>query len=337
MAPNEFVPDEDLRALGLDPAAVVAVELIHERHGNRLYRVRLDERRGPGPGGARTYVLKWFGEPVTGESGLAEPGPAEPGPAEPGPAEPGPAAEIHAYELLRHLGIPTLPVHGLSPRAILLEDLDASPVWRRATEEDVLDAATGVAVAQWYRAFHAAGRRVVTDPAGPPGFLKREVDELNPEVIRDMGRRLGLPDLPVWRLAAYHIETFKAAMRALPETLNYNDFYWTNLALARPGRPPAAIIYDYHLVGIGLPYSDCRNVAGSLGEPAGSAFWEAYGPVDERQRLLDEPTSTLYSLLAAMRLPRFPRWGESSLEEARSGRLGLSIRLALEALGEIGQ
>lgn len=143
MPPNELVPDKDLRALGLAPTAIAAAELIHEKHGNRLYRIRLNGPSGPGLG------------------------------------EPGPAVEIQAYELLGSLSVPTLPVHGLSPRAILLEDLDASPDWRQ----------------------------VATDPVGPPAFLRREVDELSPEVILGLGRRLGLPDLPVWRLAADCIDT----------------------------------------------------------------------------------------------------------------------------------
>ncbi|MHB8947342.1 MAG: hypothetical protein ACYC6I_12500 [Bacillota bacterium] len=150
--------------------------------------------------------------------------------------EPEPFVEVQCYELLGRLGVPTLPVHGLSPRAILLEDLDASPAWRRATE-----------------------------PRGHPGH------------------------------------------RAAPRSV-------------RPARrvaPPAAIINDYHLMGIGLPYSDCRNVAGSLAELARSAFSEAYGRVDELERLLDKPTSILYGLLAASRLPRFPRWAETCLEAAR--------------------
>lgn len=69
-----------------------------------------------------------------------------------------------------------------------------------------------------------------------------------------------------------------------------------------------------------------------LSEPARATFWGTYGPVDERRRLLDEPPSILYGLLAALRLPKLPRWGEACLEEARSGRLETALRQAVAGL-----
>ncbi len=62
----------------------------------------------------------------------------------------------------------------------------------------------------------------------------------------------------------------KRAMRALPETLTYNDFHWTNLALSRQARPvPRAVVYDYHLLGIGplrrLPQRRQRAARGRAG------------------------------------------------------------------------
>ena len=70
----------------------------------------------------------------------------------------------------------------------------------------------------------------------------------------------------------------------------------------------ASVVYDYHLLGIGLRYGDCRNVAGSLPGPARRAFWEAYGDPDEREVALDSPVSVLYTLSLAVRLPRLPAW-----------------------------
>ncbi|MHB8928437.1 MAG: hypothetical protein ACYC9Q_12445 [Bacillota bacterium] len=104
------------------------------------------------------------------------------------------------------------------------------------------------------------------------------------------------------------------------------------------GGPPtidrdlAAIMYDYHLVGVGLPWGDCRNVAGSLDEPARTAFWEAYGPGGKRRRRLDEPTSILCGLLAALRLPKLPRWGEVCLEEALGCRLEQTLGRAVASI-----
>ena len=105
--------------------------------------------------------------------------------------------------------------------------------------------------------------------------------------------------LPVWQLAASHIEVLKHAKGALPQVLNYNDFQWSNLALSRDGEPLRAVIYDSGLFGVGPRYSDYRNVVGSLADAARSAFWRQDRPVDEREAILDEPISELYALLVA--------------------------------------
>lgn len=287
----------DLRSLGLDPGEVTTTTLIHERHGNRLYRVQC---------GGGSFVLKWFRHPHR-------------------------ETEVRSYALLEGLGVPTLPVHGRTDNALLLEDLANSPGWRLAERRDVERPETGAALADWYRAFHAAGRRLFAAES-VPAFLRREVDALEPETVSTLGEKLGLADLPVWTFAAEHIETLKQAMAALPQTLNYNDFFWGNLALSRGAGPLRAIVYDFHLLGVGLAYSDCRNVVGSLGEGARQAFWEVYGPVDDRERILDEPTATLYGLFAAAQLPAMPAWVRPCLDQAVSGDLERSIRLALEAL-----
>ena len=289
----------DLSLIGLDPAKVTSIEMIHQKHGNRLYRVEC---------GARSFVLKWFKDPVQ-------------------------STEVRSYALLEELGVPTLPVHARTENALLLEDLVNSFTWRLAKEDDVERSETGVAVANWYLALHSAGREILADPARTPDFLKREIDALDAETIVETGKQLGLDHDSVWELAADHIEALKGAMRSLPEPLNYNDFHWTNLALSRRREPSfRAIVYDYHLLGIGLRYSDCRNVVGSLGHQAGSAFWETYGPVDERERLLDEPTSILFALVVALRLPKFPHWAQGCLRKARSGELERSLRCALEII-----
>lgn len=289
----------DFASLGLDPAEVTRVELIHRKHGNHLYRVRCD---------AQPYVLKRFGDPAQ-------------------------ATEVQSYTLLQNLGVPTLPVCGQGWDALLLEDLASSSVWRLAEIVDVERSETGAAIARWYLALHSAGQKLLADSATVPAFLRREVDALNAETIIETGERLELAGDPVWRLAADHIEPIKQAMRSLPETLNYNDFYWTNLALSRSESPLRAIVFDYHLLGIGLRYSDCRNVVGSLGERAAMAFWETYGPVDEREQLLDGPTSVLYALFVASHRPGFPSWTQGCLQSVENGELKRSLQQTLEITG----
>jgi hypothetical protein len=110
-------------------------------------------------------------------------------------------------------------------------------------------------------------------------------------------------------------------------------FHWTNLALSRQQCTLVrAIVYDYHLLGIGLAYSDCRNVVSSLGEQARPAFWEAYGPVDEREAILDAPVSVLFSLSVAVQMPRFPHWANECLRKAKSGELENNLKRALEII-----
>lgn len=291
--------DVDLRSLGLAPGAITRVTVLSEQHGHAVYRVTLGER---------SLALKWFPDPTL-------------------------AAEVRAYALLQEHRVPTLPVHGQAANALLLEDLETSPVWRLASKDDVERSAVGIAVARWYRILHAAGRRALADPRGVPEFLHREADALNATTIRDIAERLDLADNPVWQLAADHIEVLKEAMQALSETLTCNDFRWTNLALSRHETPNLqAIRFDFHLLGIGLVAGDCRNVNSALHGRARDAFHEAYSEVDEREVVLDAPVSVLYSLSAAVQRPRLPRWALPLINEVASGELRRKLERALAAL-----
>lgn len=284
--------------LGLDRGQVQAVVPLSERHGHALWRIVTARQ---------SYVLKWF---------------------PPGDAR---ATEMQAYALLRQLGVPTLPVHAAADDALLLEDLAASFEWRLASQEDVACAAVGRAVARWYRVFHRRGAELLARPAGAPSFLRREIDRLDSDSIHTAGRHLALEGQAGWRLAMAQIEPLKAAMRALPETLNYNDFYWTNLALSRtPGSERQAIVFDYHLLGIGVRFSDCRNVVGSLRGDAVAAFWQEYGPPDEREEILDRPLAALVALVSAAQMDRFPCWAQASLDQVLDGGLERDLRAALE-------
>ncbi len=293
----------DPRRIGLDPREITRVACLHQRHGHAVYRLEC---------GARSFVLKWFPEPAQ-------------------------AMEVRIYALLAAHGVPTLPVYARTEQALLLEDLATSAVWRLATETDMQQPETGAAVATWYRALHAAGREVLAASEGPPTYLRREGDVLDAHTILDLGKRLGLVGHPVWTLAADCIEPLKAALRSLPETLIYDDFHWTNLALARRRAPDEpvrrAIVYDYHALGIGPAASDYRNVVGALGPRAQAAFRERYGPVDEREVLLDAPIAILYALHLAAARPRLPAWVHPALQRwVHGGELAHHIQRALAIL-----
>jgi len=286
------IADDVLSKLGLALVETANVSAIYQKHDYALYRVQA---------AGTSYVVKWFGGPEH--------------------------IEIPAYCLLRECGVPTLPVHGLMEHALLLEDLAVSPVWRLATAEDVERAEVGRAVAAWYRRFHEARCRLPEMPS----FLAREVDALTPDGIQEIGIRLEMTELPIWQLAADFLEALRSAFRAFPETLNYNDFHWTNLALTRE-EPLRAVVFDYDLLGIGPVYCDIRKVLSSLGESAQGTFREVYGPVDEQIAVFDRPLSVLYSLLVAIRQPILPAWAQGCAQEACDGSLEHMLRKAIDCL-----
>lgn len=281
--------------LGVDPGRITRSETLSERHGHQIWRLHTPER---------PYILKWFPDDT-----LA-------------------AVEVAAYRLLAEWQVPTLPVYGMTDQALLLEDLQSSSCWRLASEEDMDQPQIGEAVASWYREFHACGRRVLSRDRRRPSFLSRESDCLDEVSILAIGDALGLSDRPVWRLAADHIRLLKDAEAHLDLTLNYNDFYWTNLALSRTGEL-RAVVFDYHLLGMGMHYSDCRNVTGSLSARAAAAFWETYGGVDPREPVIDRPLSTLFALFTATQRPNFPAWAEGSLRRVTNGDLEQDLREAI--------
>ncbi|MBC7220589.1 hypothetical protein H5T55_03855 [Candidatus Bipolaricaulota bacterium] len=284
-----------VRELGLDPREVRVLEAISRSETSRLYRLKI---------GTATRILKCS--------------------LESDPLEP------KAYELLGTLRVPTLPVYDRTPSAVLLEDLERSPSWRLAGERDVASREAGKAVAEWYQFFHIAGRDLVK--RGPPDWLHWEWDDLTPEGILRAGEVLEMEENPVWEYAARHLEALRARARELPITLNYNDFHWTNLALSR--QPPLrAIVFDYHLLGIGLAWSDVRNVTHSLGPAAREGFLGAYGPTRPEERILDDPLSVLHALQIATARPTIPRWAMESVNRARSGALLAALERAVALLG----
>lgn len=69
-----------------------------------------------------------------------------------------------------------------------------------------------------------------------------------------------------------------------------------------------ALAHAYRLVRLDLAYSDGRNVARELPGATTGAFWEGYGPSDQRETHYEAPNATLCALYVAARHPRFPTW-----------------------------
>ncbi len=286
-----------LAQLGLDPGQGVSVSLLHEKHGHRLFHVVTHH--------GDAFVLKLFSA--------------------------GDTAEIQAYHLLRSLGIQTLPVRAVTDHALLLENVTHSTTWNLACAGDAQRADVGVAVAHWYGRLHAAGANYLARVEHRVDFLRQETDDLTMETIRQMAETFGLGPHPIWSLVADHLDRLRAAIRAVPETLLYNDFHWSNLAITRDP-PTRAIMFDYHLLGIGPRVSDYRNVLSVLTGEAQKAFIDTYAPIDKRSLALDAPLATLQALIVASQLPRLRSWARSFIAGVESGDLEAQVHRAVELI-----
>ena len=288
----------NLAKMGLGTSHLGKVEPIRERHGNRLFRIVLE---------GSSYILKEFGDPEA-------------------------SREVRAYALLEDLGIPTLRVIASTNDALLLEDLDVSKYLRLAHEEDLRNAEVGVALAAWYRALHNADSTLLLRDNPRLSFLRREIDELTPASILKVATRVRGSDSSKWFTLAGNIDRIKNAVMNSAETLTYNDFHWTNLALSRNGKAIRAVVFDYHCLGLGMRYSDCRNVTGSLGPDAVDAFRSAYGETDPKEKVLDDLVAPLCALVEAFRRRRFPSWAEASLEVAETGEIHSRLNRVIEIM-----
>ena len=236
----------------------------------------------------------------------------------------GQAREIGNYAALAALGVPTLRVYAATGSALLIEDIDGGKL-RLGVAEDLGDARTAALVARWYRKLHSRGHEYAAEHGAE---LYDENDALTPENLEWVKERTGTAALPVWRLIGENWDRIRAAVDGARRTLTYNDFYYTNLAVARDGG--SALMYDYGLLGAGYAYADLRNVCSSLSGAAQEAFLGEYGPFDEREAEIDAVVSVLNGLISAYGRERLPAWSAGLIEELRGGLYERVERLAGE-------
>jgi hypothetical protein len=235
--------------------------------------------------------------------------------------------EPKIYILLNRYGIPTLPVYEHTDRAIILEDLQSSTEWRLAEPSDMERAATGVALAEWYRDLHQAGREALKDSSLPPEGVFPWVGEITRTSLEKAGALLKLDHTPAWRMAIRQVEVLKGKYLALPQTFNYNDFAAENLALSRDQeRPLRAIVFDYDCFASGAAYSDWRNVMYPPQGAAKASFQENYGPISEEERRLDQPLAILHGLVVASQREKTPSWASPLIKSVINGELEQMIR-----------
>ena len=235
--------------------------------------------------------------------------------------------EMVNYRLLNELGIPTLNVLGMTDAAFIMEDIATAGRYRLASEADMADVRVAENLAAWYRKLHDSSRAYVAEHGAE---MYSETGLFTRPNIEFVMNKSGTQDMPVWNLILDHYEQIMDCINNTPMTLTYNDFYYTNMAVARDGT--SAIMFDYNLLGKGHVYSDMRNVQYSLSQEAAAAFEDGYGKYDFRtEMLIDDAVSPVVTLYMAYQRTNFPCWAQDSLEHVRCGYIGAVERLLAHA------
>ena len=232
--------------------------------------------------------------------------------------------EIENYRMLQTLRVPTLSVVAHTDSALLLEAIAQSETLRLAVEADMHDPDIAARLAQWYKRLHAAGGAYV---ASSGAALYDETDVITPENMRYAAKQTHTEINPVWAFLDENFAAVRARIAALCRTLTYNDFYYTNMIVAKDRS--AAFMFDYNLLGKGYVYADLRNVTSSLGSAAGDAFLQAYGDYDSAEILVDAVASPLTTLHFACKRNTFPGWAAEELEHVKDGTLEKAIKRLL--------
>ncbi|MCH5251226.1 MAG: phosphotransferase [Lachnospiraceae bacterium] len=223
--------------------------------------------------------------------------------------------EIENYQILSSLGIPTLPLLGSTQNAILLPDVEASSEYWLGMENDLSDPQVARAIAKWYRELHTKGRTFLADKRIP---MYDELELITLTNLELVAERTDTKDRDLWRVIREHFNIIRSRIDALPRTLTYNDFYWTNLIVSKDHKK--AFMFDYNLLGKGIAYGDIRNVTGSLSHEAADAFLEEYGnDIAEEQIKADAFIAPLVTLFLACKREDFPSWANASLMELKNG------------------
>lgn len=200
--------------------------------------------------------------------------------------------------------------------------------YRLGREDDLRNPQAARAIARWYKTLHAKDREYLSGNAFP---LYDESYSLTLDTLKQVADRTGTAGDALWQETARHFDRIRDRISALPRTLTYNDFYWTNLIVSKDQE--SAFMFDYNLLGKGTAYGDIRNVTSSLSPDAAQAFLEEYGMnFAEEERKADAFLGPLVTLVSACKQEKLPSWAEESLDALRNGKILSALR---EWLGEL--
>ena len=222
--------------------------------------------------------------------------------------------EIRIYQILNEIGIETIKIAAATEKALLMEDISDSKTLRLGKEEDMSDPKVAKALAKWYKELHKKGYDYISEHSEN---LYSENAVITRENLTFIKSATKTENLSVWEIVEDNFEKIKSAIESEKYTFNYNDFYYTNLVVAKD--KTKAFMFDYNLFGKGTAASDINNVCWSLSEEAKIAFLSEYGEIDEREKIIEEAAMVLVSLFFACKREEFPDWGTELLEELKSG------------------
>ena len=218
--------------------------------------------------------------------------------------------EMENYRILESLGVPTIRVIASTDSALLLEDIDRSPTYRLGIGEDMSDPEVARRIALWYKLLHSRGYGYICQWGES---MYDEADFFTLENIACIKEKTGTQDAPAWVLLEQNYASINDLLHKTRRTITYNDFYYTNMVVAKD--KSAALMFDYNLLGKGYAYTDVRNVLSSLSEKAGKAFLDEYGDFDPVEKALDDVVSVVVTLYLACLRDEFPWWAQALLDE----------------------
>jgi len=222
--------------------------------------------------------------------------------------------EIQNYEILKSLNIPTIRIIANTGVCLLMEGIESSTFYRLGIKEDLNDANIAIEIAKWYKLLHSKGSTFISSNGGS---FYNENDVITLENIALIKSKTGTTGNPVWIDIEKNIDVIHFLIQKTKQTLLYNDFYYTNLVVAKD--KSSAYMFDYNLLGKGYVYADIRNVCSSLGEEAKSAFMGEYGFYSKTEVIIDDVASVLVTLYFACLRDTFPKWAEKYLNEVNNG------------------
>lgn len=218
--------------------------------------------------------------------------------------------ELKNYQLLASLGIPTIRVIAATDSALLLEDIACSATYRLGVEEDMSDPEVAHQIAIWYKQLHSRGYGYVYQHGES---MYDEADFFTLENIACIKEKTGTLNLPAWVMLEQNYAAINDLLRKARRTITYNDFYYTNMVVAKD--KSSALMFDYNLLGKGYAYTDVRNVLSALSEKAGKAFLDEYSEFDPVEKALDDVVSVVVTLYLACLRDEFPWWARALLDE----------------------